>query len=133
MKTTFLLNLKLVVAAFLMVFLSSCSSMGNALDKVKNVDLWPFDDGTNSEQVRTYRPANSTEYQCDKGKKFFVRLLDKGETVWLITKEREIALRKVSQTEYASDNTRLSLAKDSADLTMSADTAYTNCKLVPIK
>ncbi len=114
--------------------LSACSSMGSAMDKIKNVDLWPFDDGPSSnEQVRTYRPANSTEYLCDKSKRFFIRQLDKGESVWLITKEREIALPKTAAGEYAIDTVKLSLGKDGAELKMSAETLYTNCKIVPIK
>ena len=117
----------------LAVNLSACSSMSSAMDKVKNVDLWPFNDEPSNSQSRSYRPANSTEYQCDKGKKFFVRMLDKGDNLWLITKEREIGLAKVAQGEYSKDSTRLRLDKEQAELIMSADTPYTNCKMVVIK
>jgi hypothetical protein len=113
--------------------LTGCSSMGSAMDKVKNIDLWPFDNQASGEQTRTYRPANASEYQCDKNKKFFVRMLDKGETVWLITKEREIALPKVGLGEYRKENIRLVISKESAELSLSADIPYTNCKLMPMK
>ena len=118
----------------LLTGLSACSSVDKAVNKVKNIDLWPFDDGDqSSSQVRTYRPANSTEYLCDKSQRFFTRQLDKGETIWLITKEREISLPKVGAGEYRLDDILLSLGKDSASLTMSANAVYTNCKVVPIK
>ncbi len=133
MNKHFFCNLQSILSVCLTLLLSSCSTMDNALSKVKNVDLWPFDDGSNSEQVRTYHPANSIEYRCEKGKKFFIRYLDKGDKVWLMTKEREIALGKTGQSEYATEGIKLSLLKDNTQLTMPADTAYSNCQIVPLK
>ncbi len=125
--------LRALLLCLMLTQLTACSSMGSAMDKVKNIDLWPFDGEGSAEQVRTYRPANASEYQCDKNKRFYVRMLDKGETVWLITKEREIALPKVGAGEYRKENIDLMLNKDGAELSMSADTPYTNCKLMAIK
>lgn len=122
-----------LLAFALSVLLSACSSMNSAMDKVKNIDLWPFDSTASNDQARAYRPINSIEYQCDKNKRFFIRMLDKGDTVWLITKEREIALAKSGASEYKRDAIVLNLGKDSAELTMTADTPYTQCKLVPLK
>jgi hypothetical protein len=130
---TKVLSLPMVIMGLILLNLAACSTMNSAVEKVKNIDLWPFDESTSNDQVRAYRPSNSSEYQCDQAKRFFVKMLDKGESVWLITKEREIALSKVGQSEYGTDNIRLSLTKNAAELTMSAETAYTNCKLVPIK
>ena len=74
-KMTKLIKLSVILAAGL---LSACST----LDKVKDVNLWPF--GNGADAPRVYRPANSTEYLCEKGKKFYIRVLDNGANVWLM-------------------------------------------------
>jgi len=107
--------------------LQGCGSMGSS------IDLWPFGGDSNQQASSASRPANSKEYQCDKGRKFYTRFLDKGETVWLILKDREVNLPKNKSGEYANSGIMLKLDKDIAELTVASDAPYTNCKVVPIK
>ena len=57
------------------------------------VNLWPFGDGGRD---ISRAPANATKYQCDGGKRFYVRNLEDAAAVWLILPEREVRLNKVA-------------------------------------
>ena len=63
---------------------SACSTVKD----MTNVDLWPF--GKGGEQGHEYMPANSVSFACEGNKKFYVRYLDKGASVWLILPDREV-------------------------------------------
>ena len=98
-----------------------------------SIDLWPFGSSDNNTSASVSRPANSKEYQCDKGRKFYTRFLDKGETIWLILKDREVNLPKKSSGEYANSGIMLKLDKENAELVVANDATYINCRLVPLK
>lgn len=124
-KMTKLIKLSIVLGASL---LDACSSF----DKVKDVNLWPF--GNSADAPRVYKPANSTEYLCEKGKKFYIRTLDNGANVWLMLSDREVLLPKVgNERVYSNGISRLDMTGAEASLEASADNRYIGCKAVPIK
>lgn len=102
------------------ISLSACSSM--SVDKV-----WPFGDEPSSNQPK--RLANATEYQCEGGKRFYVRYADNGNTAWLIYPDREVALAKeASATRYTNGIAVLEINGAEASLKDGPTIAYTGCK-----
>lgn len=96
----------------------------------KNMKVWPFGEDENLE--RAGQPPNSTEYRCEGGKKFYVRMLDKGNTAWLILPLREVALAKVesaSGERYSNRISTLHLKGDEAMLEDGPDNPYKSCKI----
>lgn len=95
-----------------------------------SMQIWPF--GEEDTQERPGQPPNSTEYQCEGGKKFYVRMLDKGNTAWLILPLREVALAKVesaSGERYSNGISTLQLKADGAILEEGPDNTYKGCKI----
>lgn len=112
-----------VVAVPLLVLagltLSACSSM--SVDKV-----WPFGKDEGPGQPRRF--ANATEYQCEGGKRFHVRMADSGNTAWLIFPDREVALTKqASATRYSNGVAVLEINGAEATLKDGAAT-FNGCK-----
>lgn len=104
---------------FVTVLLSACGG----IDKYN-----PFSE---SKPTPVYRPENATEYQCDKNKRFYVRMQDKGNAVWLIYPNREVNLDKVTggaDTRYSNGIAVLDINGTDATLTDGPDIAYTGCK-----
>ncbi len=123
-KMTKVIKLSVILG---IISLTACST----LDKVKDVNLWPFGNGTDAPRV--YRPANSTEYACEKGKKFYIRTLDNGANVWLMLSDREVLLPKVgSEKIYSNGISRLDMTSAEVNLEASAENRYIGCKVVPI-
>lgn len=88
--------------------------------------LWPF--GEDKPQGRSNAPANSTEYQCNGGKRFYVRMLDSGNTAWLILSDREVSLAKTASGRYSNGISTLSINGNEATLEVSATASLTDCK-----
>jgi membrane-bound inhibitor of C-type lysozyme len=110
-----------VVAVSLLALagLSACSSM--SVDKV-----WPFGEEEGKGQPR--RLANATEYQCEGGKRFHVRMADGGNTAWLIFPDREVALAKqAASTRYSNGVAVLEINGAEATLKDGAAT-FNGCK-----
>ena len=80
------------------------------------VKLWPFAEGGPTETAQV--PANSTEYRCEGGRRFFVRQAG-ANSVWLIAPDREIRLERIGAegTRYGVGRVQLDLAGDDATLT----------------
>jgi len=103
------------------LLLAGCGGM----DGVK---VWPFDSSGSAPQAR--KLANATEYQCEGNKRFHVRMMDNGETAWLIYSDREIGLAKSSSasgTRYTNGVAVLDINGGEASLRDGA-AAYTGCK-----
>lgn len=102
----------------LLLMLAGCSS----------VNLWPF--GNGSSQAQSQTPANSTEYVCDKDRKFYVRLVDSGAAAWLILPEREVSLAKVASANgrYSNGITTLNIDGKDATLDDGPANSYIGCK-----
>lgn len=77
------------------------------------------------------KPPNSTEYQCNGGKRFYVRYLDNGAAAWLIYPDREVRLDKVNSTagaRYSNGIAMLEINGNEATLADGPAIAYTGCK-----
>lgn len=104
----------------LAMLLAGCGSMST--DK-----LWPF--GDSSSGGKSYVPPNATEYQCNGGKRFFVRMLDNGATAWLILPDREVGLAKASSgNRYSNGIAVLEINGGEASLT-DGTVSYSGCKV----
>lgn len=95
--------------------------------------LWPF--GKEKESLREGQPPNSTEYQCEGGKRFYVRMLDNGATAWVILPLREVALAKESGSgmRYSNGISTLHIKGDEAMLEDGPDNTYKACKAAGAK
>ena len=105
------------ISLCLAALLSGCGS----------VSLWPFGEPGASEVSR--KPANATEYRCEGGKAFYVRILDAG-AVWLIAPDREIRLEKAAGSTvnvYAVGKVRLEIDAQSATL-LDPPAQFLGCK-----
>ena len=93
-----------------------------------SVNLWPFDKGSSHAEAQI--PANSTEYVCDKGKKFYVRLIDNGAAAWVILPVREVSLAKVASANGRYSNGISTLTIDGLDATLDdgPSNTYSGCK-----
>jgi len=101
--------------------LSACSSV--------SVNLWPF--GGDKEQDPSRTPAGATAYQCEGGKRLFVRYLDNGAAAWVILPEREFRLNKTasgSGTRYSNGSATLDIKDGGATLADGAAATYAGCK-----
>ena len=103
--------------------LAACSTMKD----LGNVNLWPF--GGNADAPHVYHPSNSVGYSCEANKKFFVRILDKGASAWLIMSDREVALNQVGTSKiYSNGISKLDLSADDVVLMVNETTTFTGCK-----
>ena len=83
-----------------------------------------------------YRPENAIEYQCDKNKRFYVRMQDKGNAAWLIYPNREVNLDKVaggSGTRYSNGIAVLEINGAEATLNDGPNIVYTGCKAAVVQ
>jgi len=93
-----------------------------------SVNLWPFG-GQTQELSRT--PANATEYFCNNDRRFYVRYLDNGASVWVILPEREFRLDKVeaATTRYTNKSAIFEVNEaNEVSLRDGATIAFTGCK-----
>ena len=113
------------LAAVLAVCLAGCGGLPN---------LWPL---SSSERERSRAPANATEYQCDAGKRFYLRTLDNGASAWIIFPEREFRLDKVAGpavgSRYTNGSAVLEMNGDQASLTDGPAIAFRDCKVPATK
>lgn len=89
----------------------------------------PFTGDATPERSRA--PVNATEYQCNAGKRFYVRTLEGGAAVWLILPEREVRLNKLgagADLRYSNGIAVLEISGNTATLTDGAAAAFTGCK-----
>lgn len=108
-------QLSLLLVAITLI--TSCSS----------ISLNPFG-SDNKEQSRT--PENATEYRCEGGAHFYVRMLNNGNDAWLIYPQHEVNLAKAadSQNRFVSGLITLVIDGDNTTLNDGEKIAYTACK-----
>ena len=101
------------------LLLSACSSL--------NLDMLSI--GGAKEQNTSRAPAGATTYQCDAGKRLFVRYLDNGAAAWVILPGREFRLsREGAGSRYSNGSDTLELKEQEATLWDGANAAYAGCK-----
>ena len=104
------------------LMLSACSGV--------HVNLWPFRGDKEQDPSRT--PAGATAYQCESGKRLFVRYLDNGAAAWVILPERESRLNKAastSATRYSNGSATLDVIDNVATLADGAAVTHAGCKV----
>jgi membrane-bound inhibitor of C-type lysozyme len=104
------------------LMLSACSSVNVA-------NVWPFGGDKEQDSLRT--PAGATAYQCEGGKRLFVRYLDNGAAAWVILPDREFRLNKAasaSGTRYSNGSTTLDVKDGGATLADGAAVTHAGCK-----
>ena len=115
-----------LASAALLALLPGCSSV--SVPKV-----WPFDDKP-ATAGQSRGPANATEYQCNAGKRFYIRTLDNGNAVWLIYHDREVALNKTGTgTRYTNGIATFEINGGEASLTDGPAINYSGCKAAAAK
>lgn len=95
-----------------------------------NVNLWPFGEGSVEERSRV--PANATAYQCEGGKRLYVRYLDNGAAAWVIFREREFRLDRVGAgpgARYTNGNAVLETSDKETTLNDGPAIVFTRCKV----
>lgn len=122
MNNRFIRATALAFASLTLFLLSGCSSV--SVDK-----LWPFDGKSAPPQARTL--SNATEYQCNGGKRFYVRYVDNGASAWLIYPDREVSLAKASSgSGYTNGVAVLEINGNEATLNDGPTIAYNGCKAI---
>lgn len=111
-----MLKLKSVVLLSSLLLVAACSSF-----RVPN----PFD--TSTKEI-SKAPADATEYICEGNKRFYVRMLNKGNDAWLIYPDHEVNLPKNEGNRYTSGAITLVLNDNEATLNDGEKIAYTGCK-----
>ena len=108
-----------MAASIMLLLLAGCGS----------VSVWPFDGDKGQPQSRV--PAGATAYQCEGGKRFYVRYPDGGASAWVILADREFRLDKViaaSGARYSNGKATLDTAAGEATLSDGPAIQYTGCK-----
>ncbi len=110
------------LVTFLSLLLAGCGgiSMGN---------LNPF--GGGPEELSRV-PLNATAYQCDAGKRLYVRYMDGGAYAWVILPEREFRLDRAgpaSGTRYGTGSAILDRNGDEVTLSDGPAVSYLGCKV----
>lgn len=94
-----------------------------------NLDVLSF--GGAKEQDTSRPPAGATAYQCEGGKRLFVRYLDNGAAAWVILPEREFRLNKVTSgtgTRYSNGSATLDISNNVATLSDGAAVTHAGCR-----
>jgi membrane-bound inhibitor of C-type lysozyme len=100
-----------------------------SLAACSTTNLWPFGDESLEHSTA---PANAMEYQCAEGKKFYVRNIEKGNAIWLILSDREVALQKSAGDageKYSNGISTLTINNGEARLEESPTNIYADCKV----
>lgn len=107
----------------------ACSSLLLGACSSVNLDVLSF--GGVKELDTTLAPAGATAYQCDSGKRLFVRYLDNGAAAWVILPGREFRLEKsvsASGSRYSNGKDTLDTKGSEATLRDGDAVTYANCK-----
>jgi len=94
----------------------------------------PFSEDKPEARQEIYK--NATTYECEGGKKFYVRIIENGSAAWLILPEREVSLPKTtaaSGTRYSNGISVLDLEGNEAKLQDGPSRSFTGCKAVSPK
>jgi hypothetical protein len=91
------------------------------------VSLWPFGD-TQPRPESSRVPSDATAYQCDGGRKLYVRLIENGAAAWVILPEREFRLERAAGSTYRVGANTLEIGGATASLSEGATRTYTGCK-----
>lgn len=100
--------------------------LGSLLSACGGFRIWPF--GGDNADARSRGPGGSTEYRCDKGRKFYVKLENAGKAAWLILPDREVLLNRTDAGSYSNGITTLVLEGEAARLDDGYKHDYQHCQ-----
>ena len=109
-----------IAIAAVPVLLGACGSL----------NVWPLGGGS-KERDLSRPPPGAIVYQCEAGKRFFVRYLEDGAAAWVILAEREFRLNKVAAAagaRYSNGNSTLEAGDGAATLWDGATVTHAGCK-----
>ncbi len=80
---------------------------------------------------RSRVPENSTAYVCAGGKRFYLRMLESGASVWVILPEREFRLDRVAGdgSRYGNGKAVLTVNGDELSLVDAPTLDFTGCRI----
>ncbi len=110
------LTAHLCIAA--LAILAGCSGTSG----LGSVNLWPFGEVKEQERVRV--APNTVAYQCQGGKKFYVRDLENGAAAMVTLADRELRLERDKaspKVRYARARTTLEIEGEGAALADGAE------------
>lgn len=109
-----------VCALALCGLLAGCNSMPS---------VWPFGGSGNPSRPRV--PTDATAYNCDNGRKLYVRYIDNGKAAWVILPDREFRLDPVisaSGARYSNGVATLETKGNEASLRDGQALTHANCR-----
>lgn len=107
----------------------ACATLTSSACSSVNVSMWPF--GGDKEQDPSRTPAGATAYQCEDGKRLFVRYLDNGAAAWVILPDREFRLNRINSgagTRYSNGSSTLDVKDNEVTLFDGAKLTRVGCK-----
>ncbi len=107
----------------------ACASLLLAACSSASLDVLSFSGP--KEQDTTRPPAGATAYQCEGGKRLFVRFLDAGAAAWVMLPGREFRLNKTasaSGNRYSNGQNTLDTSGAEATLRDGDSVTYSACK-----
>ena len=80
-------------------------------------------------------PKDAIEYQCEKNRHFYVKVLEGGKEMWLIYSDREFGLKQVesSKNVYTNDATTLEINDPETFIKEGDVLAYQKCQPKKLK
>ena len=115
---------KKIVYVFLVILLSSCSSLSIDKEKISNILSWE------SDTSEDFSPKNSIQFECAENKVFYLRYLEEKNAVWIILDDREFRLEKIldQDNKFSNNMSNLEINPENTILNTSAKISYEQCK-----
>jgi len=117
--------MKLKIFLFFLIgsLFSACS-----LDKVPKIDSLS-DMFSNNIEERKIRPEESSQYNCNNKKSFFLLYLNEKKSVWVVLPDREFRLKQIdeSQNIYSNDITTLEISPGQTQIKNEKEILYSQC------
>ena len=115
---------KKIVYVFLVILLSSCSSLSIDKEKISNILSWE------SDTSEDFSLKNSIQFKCAENKVFYLRYLEEKNAVWIILDDREFRLEKIldQDNKFSNNMSNLEINPENTILNTSAKTSYEQCK-----
>jgi hypothetical protein len=115
---------KKIVYVFLVILLSSCSSLSIDKEKISNILSWE------SDTSEDFSPKNSIQFECAENKVFYLRYLEEKNAVWIILDDREFRLEKIldQDNKFSNSMSNLEINPENTILNTSSKTSYEQCK-----
>lgn len=115
---------KKIVWVFLVILLSSCSSLSIDKEKISSILSWE------SDTSEDFSPKNSIQFECAENKVFYLRYLEEKNAVWIILDDREFRLEKIldQDNKFSNNMSNLEISPENTILNTSVKTSYEQCK-----